>query len=144
MVAVWQGPLPNSFVSRVVCLGWGLISPSNDQCGEAQPEKGTFFTPQVYERVRISLVEVNEMVGRFVISVRNKAQKSWKMHYVCERVGARKLSGFLICSHLKVHLQQFEGIQSSKLGMWKGYHLSIEGRRKGYCWSDKCNNWPQM
>ena len=23
------------------------------------------------------------------------------MHYVCERVGARKLCGFLICSHLK-------------------------------------------
>ena len=83
-----KGPLPNSFVSGIVCLAWGLISPSNDQCGEAQPEKGTLFMPQVHERVRISLVEVNEMVGRFVISVRNKAQKSWKMHYVCERVGA--------------------------------------------------------
>ena len=68
--------LPNSFVSRIVCLAWGLISPSNDQCGEAQPEKGTFFMPQVHEKVRISLVEVNETVGRFVISVRNKAQKS--------------------------------------------------------------------
>ena len=69
------GPLPNSFVSRIVCLAWGLISPSNynDQCGEAQPEKGTFFTPQVYERVGISLVEENETVGRFFISVRNKA-----------------------------------------------------------------------
>ena len=54
----------------------GLFSPSNDQFGEAQPEKGTFFTPQVYERVRISLVEVNETVGKSVISVRNKAQKS--------------------------------------------------------------------
>ena len=31
---------------------------------------------QVYERVRISLAEVNEKVGRFVISVRNKVQKS--------------------------------------------------------------------
>ena len=112
--------MPNSFVSRIVCLAWGLISPSNynDQCGEAQPEKGTFFTPLVYERVGISLAEVNETVGRFVISVRNKAQHNWKMHYVCERVGARKLSGFQICSHEKtVHLQQFEGIQSSELGM---------------------------
>ena len=60
----------------IVCLAWGLISPSNDQCGEAQPEKDTFFMPQVYERVGISLAEVNETVGRFVISVRNKAQKS--------------------------------------------------------------------
>ena len=58
--------LPNSFVSRIVCLAWGLISPSDDLYGEAQ----------VYERVRISLVEINETVGRFVISVRNKAQKS--------------------------------------------------------------------
>ena len=31
---------------------------------------------QIYERVRISLAEVNEKVGRFVISVRNKVQKS--------------------------------------------------------------------
>ena len=78
-----------------------MLKPPNDQCGEAQPDKGPFFMPQVHERVRISLVEVNETVGRFVISVRNKAQKSWHMHYVCERVGARKLSGLLICSHLK-------------------------------------------
>ena len=55
---------------------WGLISPFNDLCGEAQLEKGIFSMPQVHERVRISLVEVNEMVGRFVISVRNKVQKS--------------------------------------------------------------------
>ena len=71
-----KGPLPKSFVSRIVCLAWGLISPSDYLCGEAQSEKGTLFTPQVHERVRISLVEVNETVGRFVISVRNKAQKS--------------------------------------------------------------------
>ena len=25
------------------------------------------------------------------------------------------------------HLQQLKGMQSSKQGMWKGYHLSIEG-----------------
>ena len=59
-----KGPLPNSFVSRIVCLAWSLIRPSNDQCGEAQPEKGTFFTTQENERVRILLVEVNEIVGR--------------------------------------------------------------------------------
>ena len=93
----------NHFKSDVLSLPSpsSMLKLPNDQCGEAQPEKGTFFMPQVYESVRISLVEVNETVGKFVISVRNKAQKSWKMHYVCERVGARKLSGFLICSHLK-------------------------------------------
>ena len=55
-----KGLLPNSFVSRIVCLAWGLISPSNALCGEAQPEKGTFFMPQIFERVKISVVEVNE------------------------------------------------------------------------------------
>ena len=29
-------------------------------------------------------------------------------------------------------LQQLKGMQSSKQGMWKGYHLSIEGLQKGY------------
>ena len=33
-----------------------------------------------------------------------------------------------------VYLQQFKGMQSSKLGMWKGYNLSTEGIQKG--------NWP--
>ena len=31
-----------------------------------------------------------------------------------------------------VHLQQLKGMQSSKLGLWKEYHLSIEGMRKRY------------
>ena len=31
-----------------------------------------------------------------------------------------------------MHLQQFTGMQSSKQGIWKGYHLSIERIRKGY------------
>ena len=46
------------------------VSPYNDQCGEAQPDS----MPQVHERVRISLVEINETVWEFVISVRRKAQ----------------------------------------------------------------------
>ena len=31
-----------------------------------------------------------------------------------------------------IHLQNFEGMQSSKRGIWKGYHLSVEGIRKRY------------
>ena len=30
-----------------------------------------------------------------------------------------------------MHLQQLKGTQSSELGLWKWYHLSIEGIRKG-------------
>ena len=49
----------------------------NGLYGEALPERGTFFRPQVYERVVISLIEVYERVGRVgksVILVGKKAQ----------------------------------------------------------------------
>ena len=48
----------------------GLYGPE-----EAPLERGTFFRVLVYERVEISLVEVNERVGKFVILVCRKAQK---------------------------------------------------------------------
>ena len=45
----------------------------------------------------------------------------------------RTFSGFLIYSYLKtVHLQQLKGVQSRKLGMWKGCYLSMKGIRKEY------------
>ena len=43
-------------------------TPYNGLNGEAPPERGTFFRSQVFERGRISLVEVSERVGKFVIS----------------------------------------------------------------------------
>ena len=52
-------------------------TPYNGLYGEAPPERGTFFRPQVYERVVISLIEVYERVGRVgksVILVCKKAQ----------------------------------------------------------------------
>ena len=36
--------------------GWGGGTPYNGLYGEAPPERGTFFTRQIYERVGISLV----------------------------------------------------------------------------------------
>ena len=52
---------------------------------------------------------------------------------------AKKTFYSVIDSYLKtVHLQQLKGMQSSKQGMWKGYHLSIEGIRKGYFFRE---NW---
>ena len=38
---------------------------------------------------------------------------------------------FVIDSYLKEQ-QQLKGMQGSKQGMCKGYHLSVEGIRKGY------------
>ena len=43
---------------------------------------------------------------------------------------SRKRSIFVTYSYfMTVHFQQLKGIQSSKQGMWKEYHLSIEGVR---------------
>ena len=42
-------------------------TPYNGLDGEAPPERGTFFTLQVYERVGISRVEVYERVRKSVI-----------------------------------------------------------------------------
>ena len=47
--------------------GGGGCTPHNGLYGEAPPERGTFFTLQVYERVGISRVEVYERVRKSVI-----------------------------------------------------------------------------
>ena len=47
--------------------GGGGSTPYNGLYGEAPPERGTFFTLQVYEMVGISRVEVYERVGKSVI-----------------------------------------------------------------------------
>ena len=47
--------------------GGGGGTPYNGLYGEASPERGTFFTLQVYERVGISRVELYKRVGKSVI-----------------------------------------------------------------------------
>ena len=47
--------------------GGGGVLPIMAYTGGAPPERGTFFTLQVYERVGISRVEVYERVGKCVI-----------------------------------------------------------------------------
>ena len=51
------------------------VTPYNGLYGEAPPERGIFFRPQVYERVGILLSYVYERVGKSVIWVCEKAQK---------------------------------------------------------------------
>ena len=48
--------------------GGGAVLPSfyNGLYGKTPPERGIFFRLQVYEREGISLVEVNERVGKSV------------------------------------------------------------------------------
>ena len=50
-------------------------APDNELHGEAPRERGTFFRLQVFKRVEISLAEVYERVGKYVISVSKKVQK---------------------------------------------------------------------
>ena len=47
--------------------GGGGGTPYNGLYGEARPERGNFFTLQVYEKVGISRVEVYERVGKSVV-----------------------------------------------------------------------------
>ena len=58
-----------SSFGKTVCpaRGGGGGTPYNGLYGEAAPERGTFFTLQVYKRVGISRVEVYARVGKSVI-----------------------------------------------------------------------------
>ena len=51
---------------------WG--TPYRSICGEAPPERGTFFRFLVHKRVGISLVEVYERAAKSVFSVRKKTK----------------------------------------------------------------------
>ena len=51
----------------------GGATPYNGLYGEAPPERGTFFRPQVYGRLWILLVEEFERVGKSVIWVCTRA-----------------------------------------------------------------------
>ena len=54
-------------------------------------------------------------------------------------IQSRKRSIFVIDSYLKDSaFTAVKGIQSSNQRMWKGYHLSLEGIRKGDLSREKC------
>ena len=55
--------------------GGGGGTPYDGLYGEAPPEMGIFFRPQVYERVRNSLPDIYKRVGKSVILVCDRAQK---------------------------------------------------------------------
>ena len=58
---------PASVKGRYLLDPGGGGTPYNGLYGKTRPERGTFFTLQVYERVGISRVEVYERVGKSVI-----------------------------------------------------------------------------
>ena len=93
--------------------GRGGGTPYNGQCGEAPPKRDTFFRLQVYERVGKSAISVCKTY-RCILWL-------WK--------GQEKVLGLGFVHTFKtVHLQELKGMQSYKIGKWKGYHLSINRR----------------
>ena len=65
----WQGPGEG---------GGGGGTPYDGLYGKAPPERGIFFSLQVYERVGISLVEVYKRVEKSVICVCKRAKRAYR------------------------------------------------------------------
>ena len=82
------------------------------------------------------IVEAYERVKKSVISVSKNDQRGLQMHFwpVIKYI---KLVLWFTYMLKKVHLQQFEGMQSSKLGKRKQYRLLKEGIWKGYLFCHK-------
>ena len=57
------------------------VLPMMAYTGRLRPKWGTFFRLQVYERVGISLVDVNKRVGKSVIWVCERAQRAEQMNF---------------------------------------------------------------
>ena len=108
--------------------------------GEGPHDRGTFCRPQVYERVVILPVEVYERVGKGNLSFRFGKRSKRPNRCILWLWKNRKNVLVLWLIHISktLRLQQFEGMQSYKLVMWKGYRSSIEGRRKGHL---SCQKW---
>ena len=110
----------------------GEVTPYNGLYGEAPREGVTFFSLQVYEMLGISLVEVYECVGKYVISSVKRLKRANRCILRQWKSWENVLVLWFIHDMLKtVHLQLLKRMQSSILGVWKGYHLSVEGIRKG-------------
>ena len=116
----------------------GEVIPFNGLYGEAPPQRGTFFSLQVNEILGISLVEVYECVGKYAILSVKRLKRANRCILMQWKSWENVLVLWFIHDILKkVHLQLLKGMQSSILGVWKGYHLSIEGIRKGELFCQK-------
>ena len=110
----------------------GEVTPFNGLYGEAPPQRGTFFSLQVNEILGISIVEVYECVGKYAILSVKRLKRANRCILMQWKSWENVLVLWFIHDILKtMHLQLLKGMQSSILGVWKGYHLSIEGIRKG-------------
>ena len=69
--------------------------------GGLHPKKVPFsgFRRLLHERVGISLIEVYERVGKFVVTVGKKDRKGYQMHFMAVKK-LRKCSGFVIYPYI--------------------------------------------
>ena len=90
--------------------------------------KGVSFSGvrYIYKRVGISLVEVYKRVGTHVIWASKRGTKGLTDEFMALK--SRENVPFLWLIYIYITLK---GMVSSKQGMWKGYHLLMEGVRKG-------------
>ena len=113
------------------CINPGRgVLPMMAHTGNALPRKGyLFLAPGIWKGRDFNfLMEVYERVGKSVIWVCERAQRANRWILCLHKIEKT----FYICDwKMTVHLQQLKGMQSSKQGMWKGYHLSIGGVKKG-------------
>ena len=79
-------------------VGGGGGTPYQGLYGEALPKRGIFFRLQVYKRVGILLVGVNERAGKCLIWVCERAQRTIK-HEFYGFIKSRKRSIFVIDSY---------------------------------------------
>ena len=107
--------------TAVACRLGGLQAPEGG--GGVLPIIAYTGRLQVYERVGISPDEVYEKIRKSVILVNKKANRCilwlWKSQ--------ESIMVLWFIPILKtVYLLQLKGMQNSKLGNWKGYHLPID------------------
>ena len=86
----------------------------------------------VYQRVGISLVKVHDRVGKSVISVGKKGPKSLTdAFYGCKKSQENVLVLRFVHILKTVRLRQLKGMQSSKIGVRKGYQSVNRRYTKG-------------
>ena len=61
--------------------GWGGGTLYDGLYGEAPQVRGNFYRLQVYQRMGISLLEVDKRVGKSVIWVFKRAQRAEQMNF---------------------------------------------------------------
>ena len=107
-------------------------TPYSGECKEAPPRRGTFLRLQEYKKVSIS--QVYKRVGNLLFrSVKGPKRANKCISRLWKRQETSWFCDLFIFETRCMYSR-------SKLSMWKGYYLSIEGIRKGYILTSKMVN----